>query len=150
MGPNPTDRGKNGRKRSLLVDTRGIPLSLVARGTNVHDVKLLEATLKRIVCARPSSTDVPTEALCMDVGYAAQVTTRKQNYEQNQKTRRQESDAKINIPGHKSRHWVVERTLSWFNRFRKLLVSFENTDACYLGLLALAAAMICWRQTITI
>jgi len=29
----------------LLVDARGIPLSLVASGANTHDVKLLEATL---------------------------------------------------------------------------------------------------------
>jgi len=41
--------------------------------------------------------------------------------------------------------WVVERTHSWLNRFRKLLVSFEKTEAS--ALLSLAAALICWRQT---
>ncbi|MFZ0306294.1 MAG: IS5/IS1182 family transposase, partial [Terracidiphilus sp.] len=46
--------------------------------------------------------------------------------------------------------WVVERTHSWFNRFRKLLVSFEKTEASYTALLQLAAALICWRQTIVI
>jgi len=45
---------------------------------------------------------------------------------------------------------VVERTHSWINRFRKLLVSFEKTDASYVALLSLAAAMICWRQTVSI
>jgi transposase len=84
------------------------------------------------------------------MGYAALVTTRKQNYRQNLKTRRQEADAKTNIPGHIARRWVVERTHSWFNRFRKLLVSFEKTEASYFGLLSLAAAMICWRQTMSI
>ena len=54
------------------------------------------------------------------------------------------------IPGHKARRWVVERTHSWLNRFRKLLVSFEKTEASYTALLSLAAALICWRQTITI
>lgn len=84
------------------------------------------------------------------VGYEALVTTRKQNYQQNLKTRRQETASKADIPGHEARRWVVERTHSWFNRFRKLLVSFEKTEASYLALLSLAAAMICWRQTITI
>lgn len=37
-GPNPTDRGKNGSKRHLLVDGRGVPLSLVVTGANRHDV----------------------------------------------------------------------------------------------------------------
>ncbi len=84
------------------------------------------------------------------VGYEALVTTRKQNYQHNLKTRRQETDAKTNVAGHKARRWVVERTHSWFNRFRKLLVSFEKTEASYVALLSLAAAMICWRQTVPI
>jgi putative transposase len=45
---------------------------------------------------------------------------------------------------------VVERTQSWLNRYRKLLVSFEKTEEGYVALLTLAAAMICWRQTISI
>jgi transposase len=45
---------------------------------------------------------------------------------------------------------VVERTHSWINRFRKLLVSFEKKEESYLALLSLAAAMICWRHTISI
>ena len=45
---------------------------------------------------------------------------------------------------------MVEGTHSWLNRFRKLLVSFEKTEASYNGLLSLAAALICWRQTVSI
>jgi putative transposase len=45
---------------------------------------------------------------------------------------------------------VVERTHSWLNRFRKLLVSFEKTEASYRALLSLAPALICRRQTISI
>jgi hypothetical protein len=36
------------------------------------------------------------------------------------------------------------------NRFRKLLVSFEKTKESYEALLHLAAAMVCWKQTIAI
>ena len=46
-------------------------------------------------------------------------------------------------PGYKARRWAVERTHSWLNRFRKLLVSFEKTEASYIAFLSLAAAMIC-------
>jgi transposase len=41
---------------------------------------------------------------------------------------------------------VVERTHSWFNRFRKLLVRYEKTAANFLALLQCAAALICWRM----
>jgi len=84
------------------------------------------------------------------VGYEALVTTRKLGYLYNLQSRRQESEAKLKIAGHISRRWVVERTHSWFNRFRKLLVSFEKKEESYLALLSLAAALICWRQLISI
>jgi putative transposase len=55
--------------------------------------------------------------------------------------------AKRKQPRYKARRGVVERTHSWLNRFRKLLVGFEKAVEGYVALLALAAAMICWRQT---
>ena len=60
IGPNPTDRGKAGTKRSLLVDGEGGPLSIVVAGANVHDAKLLEATLDAIVVERPQPTEEET------------------------------------------------------------------------------------------
>jgi transposase len=45
---------------------------------------------------------------------------------------------------------VVERTHSWLNRFRKLLVRFEKTAASYEALLELACALIAYRQVIPI
>jgi transposase len=84
------------------------------------------------------------------VGFPALAASRIYNYELNVKTRRQEAEEKQNHPEYKARRWVVERTHSWLNRFRKLLVSFEKTEASYNALLSLAAALICWRQTIFI
>lgn len=135
------------------MDARGIPLSLVASGANKHDSALLGATLGAIVCSRPAPGNGCVETLCADaayVGYPALVTSRKRNYQLNVKTRRQESEEKQRDPEHKARRWVVERTHSWLNRFRKLMVSFEKTQASYAALLSLAAALICWRQTICI
>ena len=135
------------------MDARGVPLSLVGSGANVHDSKLLGPTLGAIVCPRPAPQNEPVETLCADagyVGYPALVTSRKRHYRLNVKTRRQETDEKRNHPHHQARRWVVERTHSWLNRFRKLLVSFEKTEASYTALLSLAAALICWRQTVTI
>ena len=55
-GPNPTDRGKLGTKRSVVTDARGIPIGLAVAGANVPDDKLLEATLCRSSARRRSST----------------------------------------------------------------------------------------------
>lgn len=119
----------------------------------MHDSILLEQTLKGIVCPRPKARKEPWEMLCVDagyVGYPVLVTSRKQNYRLNLKTRAQERKDKLGNLQHEARRWVVERTHSWLNRFRKLLVSFEKTEENYHALLFLAAALICWRQTISI
>lgn len=152
-GANPTDREKKGRKRSLLVDGRGVPLSLVASGANLHDVKLLAATLDQVIRARPAPRAKAAQHLCTDAGYKgapARQTVEKRHYRPQIQQRREEAEAKRKRPGYKARRWAVEQTHSWLNRVRKLLVSFEKTKEGYVALLALAAAMICWRQTIVI
>ena len=55
LGTTPGIWEKNGRKRNLLVDARGVPLSLVVSGANTHDVKLLEATLDAVVIERETA-----------------------------------------------------------------------------------------------
>jgi hypothetical protein len=39
-GPNPTDRGKLGSKRSILDEGRGIPISITLDSANTHDCVL--------------------------------------------------------------------------------------------------------------
>ena len=69
VGRDPTDRGKAGSKRSILVDAGGGPLSVVVAGANVHDTKLLALTLDSIVVERPDSLDRGMQHLCLDKGY---------------------------------------------------------------------------------
>src|SRR5215203_5042431 len=76
VGPNPTDRAKNGLKRSLLVEADGGPLSVVIAGANVPDFKLLEATLDA-----PSWSDGPlptNKRLVMSTCAWTRATTKRQ------------------------------------------------------------------------
>lgn len=134
------------------MDGRGVPLSLVVSGANVHDVKLLAATLDAIVLSRPDPSGA-VQNLCADAGYKGKPALKQvqaRGYCPHVKQRREEAQAKRTQPDFKARRWVVERTHSWLNRFRKLLVSFEKTEESFYGLLALASALISWRQTISI
>lgn len=69
-GRNPTDRSKQGVKRSLHTEGAGIPLAVAVDGANRHDMKLLVATLDGIVVARPVPTATTPQHLCLDAGYA--------------------------------------------------------------------------------
>ena len=56
-GRNPTDRGKQGVKRSVLTEGHGIPVGLAVDGANRHDMKLVRETLESIIVERPESTE---------------------------------------------------------------------------------------------
>jgi putative transposase len=69
VGPNPTDRAKNGSKKSILTDRQGGPLAVVLAGANVVDAKLLDKTIEAIVVDRPNPTKKKPQHLCLDKGY---------------------------------------------------------------------------------
>jgi putative transposase len=52
-GANPTDRGKQGVKRSLLTEAHGIPIAVVVDRANRHDMTLVKPTLETIAIKRP-------------------------------------------------------------------------------------------------
>lgn len=64
-GRNPTNRGKQGVKRSLLTDANGLPLSLVVATANTHDIKLVADTLDALQTGRPGQK----LRLSLDKGY---------------------------------------------------------------------------------
>src|SRR5258706_250206 len=51
-GKDPTNRGKLGTKRHLVVDRNGLPLAVTMSGSNVHDSKMLEDTVDAIPSLR--------------------------------------------------------------------------------------------------
>ena len=102
---------------------------------------------------RPQGKKAPKEHLCADKGYAgkpALLAIEARNYIPHVRQRGEEVQAKKRNPRYKARRWVVERTLSWLNRYRKLLVRFEKKTSSHEALLELACASIVFRRIITI
>ena len=128
------------------MDERGVPLSIVVTGANRHDVSQLELVLDEIVIDRPATE----QHLCADKGYTgkpAQKAIKDRNYIPHVVQRGEEIQEKRNNPSYRARRWIVEVTLSWFNRFRKLLVRYEKLTATHEALLHMAAAIIAFRKT---
>ena len=146
---NPTDRGKQGSKRSLLTEARGVPVGLAVAGANRHDVVLLAPTLHSMVVQRPRPTRRRPQGLCLDNAYdvawvypllarfglTAQV-----------RGRREEACVLQRTPGARARRWVVEHTHGWLNRFRALLVRWDRRTANYVASLHLASAYIAFAR----
>jgi putative transposase len=142
--PNPTDRGKLGVKRSLLTDGRGIPVTVVVAPANRNDFKLVEKTLDaRIV--RPPRTI--RQRLCLDKGYdypEVDEVVDASHFEIHT-CRRGQAPRRERLTD-RARRWGVERTHSWMNRFRRILVRWEKKVENYLGILQLACAWITFQR----
>ena len=148
-GANHTDRGKKGTKRSVLTDGKGIPLSVVVDGANRHDKKLVKRTLDAIFFERSSPEDI-IQNICMDKGYDftdIRKLVEEYGYTAHIKSCGEEN-IRRDIPGFWARRWVVERTHPWLNRFRRLLIRWENKIENYLAMLHLACTSITFRSAV--
>ncbi len=145
-GPNPTDRGKLGVKRHVLTDGRGVPLAVLITAANVHDKWMVAAALDAVAMRAPRGPRRPVN-LCLDKGYDyadAEAAVRIRGIIPH--IRRRGEQPLVGCVRGKPRRWVVERTNSWHNRFRGLLVRWERIAANYLAMVQLASGLIAFQQ----
>jgi transposase len=119
-------------------------------GANRHDVRLLGPTLAARLIRRPRGV---LQHLCADKGYtgkAAKSTIKRCHYIPHVRSRGEETLGTKAGRRHPARRWVVERTLSWLNRFRKLATRFEKLAASHEALLEIACALIVLRRCFAI
>lgn len=119
-------------------------------GANRHDMRLVEPTLQGMVATRPQPDADRPQHLCMDKGYdfdEIRDLVVRYGYTAHIRTRGQEQIGKQTLPGYRARRWVVERTHSWLNRFRRLLIRWEKRLDNYLAMLHFACAWITYRAS---
>ena len=149
VGPNPTDRAKNGTKRSLLVEGGGGPLAVVVAPANQVDAQLLEATIEAIVVDRPRPTAKKPQHLCLDKAYdnpTGDAVVQTHHYTGHIRRKGEEKVAKKPKKKYPARRWVVERTLGWLSKCRGLLVRYEQKAKNYLAQVQFACALLWYRR----
>ncbi len=147
-GANRTDRGKGGVKRSLLTEGHGVPIGVVIDGANRHDMKLVRTTIEGLVVARPAPSEGRPQGMCLDKGYdyaEVRETLAAFGFTAHIRSRGEEARELVREADKRARRWVVERSHSWLNRCRRLLVRWEKKSAHYLAFLHFACALIAWR-----
>jgi transposase len=164
-GSSPVDRSKLGTKRHILTDKQGIPLSAVISSASTHDIKLVTDVIDNSVIKRTFVSGKPKKGikqrreyhnLCLDRSYQSKPIEQeiiKRGYVPHIPYKRKRGQIMKNInqkryyPS-KNKRWVVERTNSWHNRFRKLFTRYEKKVENYLGLVQLSCSIIIYRKII--
>lgn len=143
-GPRGYDAGKKikGRKRHIAVDTLGLPIKCHVTAADVQDRDALPTLLKAVSRKSPW-----IELAFVDGGYAGDET---------QRAAFEASRIRISVVKRSDRtvkgfvvlpkRWIVERTLGWLNRSRRLAKDFEATIASSCAWLVLALGFLLVRR----
>lgn len=125
-----------------------MPIGLAVDGANRHDMKLVRATIESIVIERPEPTQEQSQGMCLDKGYdfeEVRDTLVEFGFTAHIRSRGEEAQALKRDAGEKARRWVVERSHSWLNRFRRILVRWDKKPEHYIAFLHFACALIAFR-----
>ena len=110
--------------------------------------RTLEA-LEELPVARPQPTAKKPQGLCLDKGYDFPIIRELCalfQFTPHIRARGEEARDLQRHRGAKARRWVVERTHSWLNRFRRILIRWEKDDEYQLGMLHFACGIIAFQQ----
>lgn len=134
----------------MLCEAEGVPIGLAVAGANRHDMRLVQETLESIPIQRPKVSEDSPQNLCLDKGYdydEVRGLAEEFGYTAHIRARGEEAQAIKREAGFRARRWVVERTHSWLNRFRRILIRWEKKGQNYVALLHLAFALITFAAT---
>jgi transposase len=148
-GPNPTDRAKPGSKHHLITDGGGIPLATILTGANTADVNELVPLVDAIppVRGKRGRPRRRPEELYADRAYDSDPHRRRLR---KRGIRPQIARRRTPHGSGLGRHrWVVERTISWFHRPRKLRLRTDWRGDIHKALMSLGCSLICWSVLVS-
>jgi transposase len=128
-----------------VVDRTGIPLATLLTGANRHESVVFEQLLDAIPpIKRPSGQRRRRPAkLHADKAYdipRCRAALRRRHIRV--RIARKGIDSSQRLGRHR---WVVERTLAWLSRFRRLTVRYERRADLHQAFLTLGCSLICWN-----
>ena len=122
---------------------------MAVAGANAPDMRLVPETLNGFALRRPRpKRGGRKQHFLGDKGYdysEVRSLLHQRGYTVHIPSRGQAMPKRRSRPRHPARRWVVERSHSWMNRFRRVLIRWEKKAANYEALLHLACAWITFR-----
>ena len=141
-GPRGYDGNKKilGRKRHLVVDAEGLPITHEITPANVHDSQPAPGLI-----AEAKSLEPELEEVIGDKAYTGEPIQRAAN----------DNAVRFRVIGHEQpvsrfvplpRRWVVERSHAWFGRHRRLSKDYERTVESSSAMMSVASIGILLRR----
>lgn len=146
VGPNPVDRGKAGTKHHVITDRQGLPLAVCLSGANRHDSMLFEPLIDAVPAIRTPSRRRRTRPAKLHADKAYDIPRCRRALTRRRikiRIARKGIESRERLGRHR---WVVERTIAWLHRYRRLSVRYERRADIHQAFLTLGCALICFKQ----
>jgi len=139
-GNNHYDRNRKGNKITVIVNDKGIPISLHLSKANIHDSKLIEDTVNL------SSIKIISSRIIADKGYINHKMKKKLKrkkisliypYRKNQKEQNTTFEKNL-LKG----RYIVENYFSWLKQYRRIQQRYDSTSINYFNFVYLASINI--------
>lgn len=109
-----------GRKQHVVVDTLGLPMAVAVHEANLHDSKGAPLVIEKLRCKFPRLKKILADGgyrgalgdwVCDNFGWVVEVVLRPD-----------ECPSKFQVL---PKRWIVERSFSWLENFRRLSIDYE-------------------------
>jgi transposase len=124
-------------------------VGLAVEGANRNDMKMARQTLESILVERPRPSAEEPQGLCLDKGYdydEVRDLVGEFGFTAHIRSRGEEAQEWKRKARARARRWVVERTHSWMNRFRGVLIRWSKKAENDIALLHMCFAFIIYRR----
>jgi transposase len=143
-----TKAGK-GVKIMVMVDARGLPMAIDTCSASPHESQLVQRLFdfmlsdeypQRLIGDKAYDSDQLDEDLAqMDIELIAP----------HRSSRKAENKTQDGRPLRRyKRRWKVERTISWFQNFRRLCIRWEKSTALFCGFLHLSCTLLLLKEVL--
>jgi len=141
-----TKAGK-GVKIMILVDARGLPVSVTTGSATPHESKLVHGLLDFMITLEEPERIIGDKAYdsdALDADLAIEGIELIAPHRRSRKPENATQDGR-GLRRYK-RRWTVERTISWFQNFRRLCIRWEKSTTLFQGFLHLSCSIILLKQ----
>jgi transposase len=141
-----TKAGK-GVKIMVLVDARGLPVAVTTGSASPHESRLVQGLLDFMLTAQDPERIIGDKAYdsdLLDDDLAQEGIEMIAPHRRNRRPEHATQDGRA-LRRYK-RRWTVERTISWFQNFRRLCIRYEKSTMLFTGFLHLGCSIILLKQ----
>jgi transposase len=136
--------GKAGKgvRIMLMVDARGLPVAVDAASANPHESKLVQPLFEFMLTTETPGRVIGDKAYDNDALDAELSELGVELIAPHRANRTKDRTQDGRPLRRSSRRWIVERTISWFQNYRRLCIRWEKSSAMFRGFLHMSCSII--------